>query len=250
MTETEWLGATNPRPLYTFLQKDRGESRRRRGKRRLRLFACACVRGIWDLLRQPGSRQALYYGERFAEGLATDQDLATATTAARRALAAESPEITRSGYWWQSAEAASHVVAKRFDGSDHQSVAHAASSAATAWALYHAHSSPEQPRPGFEADKKTRQAVHAEWLRDIFGNPFRPLVLNPALLTPDILALAQAGYENRLLSTGELERDRLAILADALEEVGCTDVAILDHFRGSSSHVRGCHVLDALLGKS
>ncbi len=250
MTEAEWLRAADPKPMFTFLQKDRRKSRCRGGKRRLRLFACACVRGIWELLRQPGSRQALYYGERFAEGLATDQDLATAKTAARRALAAEGPEIRRAGYWWQAAEAATHLVARRFDGGDHESVAHAAGSAAIAWANFRAHSLAEQPRPGIEADKKMRQMLHVEWLRDIFGNPFRPLVLNPSLLTPNIQSLAQAACENRLLTTGELERDRLAVLADALEEAGCADDAVLGHLRGPGSHVRGCHVLDALLGKS
>jgi hypothetical protein len=43
--------------------------------------------------------------------------------------------------------------------------------------------------------------------------------------------------------------ERLPILADALEEAGCTDAAILGHCRGPGPHVRGCWVVDLLLGK-
>jgi hypothetical protein len=43
--------------------------------------------------------------------------------------------------------------------------------------------------------------------------------------------------------------DPFAILADALEEAGCTDAAILSHLRGPGPHVRGCWVVDLLLGK-
>jgi hypothetical protein len=52
------------------------------------------------------------------------------------------------------------------------------------------------------------------------------------------------------LPSGRLGPARLAVLADALEEAGVTDADLLDHLRGSGFHVRGCHVLDALLGKS
>jgi hypothetical protein len=43
--------------------------------------------------------------------------------------------------------------------------------------------------------------------------------------------------------------DRLAVLADALEEAGCADADILSHLRGPGPHVRGCWVVDLLLGK-
>jgi hypothetical protein len=43
--------------------------------------------------------------------------------------------------------------------------------------------------------------------------------------------------------------DRLPVLADALEEAGCTISDILDHCRGPGPHVRGCWVVDLLLGK-
>jgi hypothetical protein len=43
--------------------------------------------------------------------------------------------------------------------------------------------------------------------------------------------------------------DRLPILADALEEAGCTDAGLLGHLRGPGPHVRGCFVLDLLTGR-
>jgi hypothetical protein len=87
-------------------------------------------------------------------------------------------------------------------------------------------------------------------LRDLFGNPFRPIALDPALRTPAVLALAQAAYDHRTLPAGTLDPDRFAILADALEEAGCDDAQILGHLRGPGPHVRGCFVLDTLLDKS
>jgi hypothetical protein len=83
-------------------------------------------------------------------------------------------------------------------------------------------------------------------MRDIFGSPFRPVSLNSAWLAWNdgiIRKLAQAIYEERAF-------DRLPVLGDALEEAGCTDAAILSHCRGPGPHVRGCWVIDLLLGKA
>jgi hypothetical protein len=65
-----------------------------------------------------------------------------------------------------------------------------------------------------------------------------------------VVCLAQAAYDERILPTGTLDNARLAVLADALEEAGCTDVQILTHLRGGGEHYRGCFVVDALLGKT
>jgi hypothetical protein len=104
----------------------------------------------------------------------------------------------------------------------------------------------------------------ARLIRDIFSNPFRPLPplgrraaslweseLDFALrwnggVIPD---LARAAYEERSLPAGALHPARLAVLADALEEVGCTNAEILGHLRGPEIHVRGCWVVDLLLKK-
>ena len=81
------------------------------------------------------------------------------------------------------------------------------------------------------------------WLSDcVFGNPFRPVVADPAWLTPTAVAIASSIYQNRAF-------DRLPILADALEEAGCTHADVLLHCRTPGEHVRGCWVVDLVLGK-
>jgi hypothetical protein len=86
-------------------------------------------------------------------------------------------------------------------------------------------------------------------LRDLFGNLFHATTVDPNHLTPVVLSLAQAAYEERLLPSGELDLARLGVLSDALEETGCTDADILGHLRSPGPHVRGCWVLDKILGK-
>jgi hypothetical protein len=89
-------------------------------------------------------------------------------------------------------------------------------------------------------------------LHDLFGNPFRPAALDPSWLTwhsGTIPQLAQAIYEDRHLPDGHLDPHRLAVLADALEDAGCSDQDILGHLRGPGPHTRGCWAVDLLLGK-
>lgn len=80
------------------------------------------------------------------------------------------------------------------------------------------------------------------FLRDIFGNPFRPTTLDQSWLTSTVTALAHAIYQERAF-------DRLPILADALEDAGCTNQEILAHCRGPGPHARGCWAVDLLLKK-
>jgi hypothetical protein len=89
-------------------------------------------------------------------------------------------------------------------------------------------------------------------IRDVFGNPFRPITISSAVLAwsdSTVVRLAQAAYEERQLPAGRLDDGRLAVLADALEESGCADSDILGHLRGPGPHVRGCWAVDLLLGK-
>jgi hypothetical protein len=100
-------------------------------------------------------------------------------------------------------------------------------------------------RLGREHQERERMA-QVSCIRDIFGNPFRPRpsVDGSRLCWNDgtIPKLAQTIYEERAF-------DRLPILADALEEAGCTEAAILNHCRQPGMHVKGCWVVDMLLGK-
>jgi hypothetical protein len=89
-------------------------------------------------------------------------------------------------------------------------------------------------------------------VREVFGNPFRPPATDPSVLNwhdDQVVNLAQAAYDNRILPAGTLDTARLAGLADALEKAGCIDGDILNHLREAGPHVRGCWVLDLLLGK-
>jgi hypothetical protein len=83
---------------------------------------------------------------------------------------------------------------------------------------------------------------HAPLIIDIIGNPFRPVVLDPTWLTSTVVALAAGIY-------GEKAFDRMQILADALQDAGCEDSDVLEHCRDGLPHVRGCWVVDLLLGK-
>ena len=75
----------------------------------------------------------------------------------------------------------------------------------------------------------------------MFGNPFRPVTFAPKWRTDTAIALAQTMYDARDFAA-------LPILADALQDAGCDDSDILDHCRGPGPHVRGCWVVDVVLG--
>jgi hypothetical protein len=109
-----------------------------------------------------------------------------------------------------------------------------------------------------ESSTKLQQPVSAEWamevasvewaaqanlVRDVFGTPFRPFTLNPIWLNPTVRGITESLYYDQ-------DFDPLPILADALEDAGCADDAILNHLRSPGPHVRGCWAVDLILGKS
>ena len=80
-------------------------------------------------------------------------------------------------------------------------------------------------------------------LREVFGNPFRPVTFESAWRTSDVMLLARGIYEEKAF-------DRMPILADALQDAGCDSDALLNHLRDvNATHVRGCWALDLVLGK-
>jgi hypothetical protein len=98
-----------------------------------------------------------------------------------------------------------------------------------------------------------QRAYIRDIIRDIIGNPFRPVTVCHAWLAWHnglVVRLAEAAYQERHLPAGTLDNERLAVLADALEEAGCQDVQILGHLRGGRDHVRGCWAVDLVLSKS
>jgi hypothetical protein len=214
MTEAEWLVSLDQRAIVTFL---RGKV----SKRKLRLLAIACSVAIRPLLGQH-ALHVLEVAERFADGLASKEDLTRARTEARRA---EKTAVVRlqPDLAWAARPA-------RLIGNE--SITEVVGDVLSyLWSA--------QPWPRIEV-----------LLRDLFGNPFRPVVLDPVCRSADVVALAQAAYADRPHPGHELNGILPGILADALEEAGCTEQAILDHLRGPGPHVRGCWAVDLVLGKS
>jgi hypothetical protein len=96
---------------------------------------------------------------------------------------------------------------------------------------------------GLIKDRQREQAIQCELIRDIFGNPFRPVAVDPSWRTSTVVALAQQMYESRDFAP-------MPVLADALQDAGCDNEDVLAHCRGAGPHVRGCWVVDLILGKS
>jgi hypothetical protein len=207
LTETEWLGGTDPRPMVAYL---RGKA----SDRKLRLFACACGRRVWQQLTESGAA-AVTVAERFADGAATLAQVA----AARKAV------VFGEDAWWTTYDADGEVVAISPQQAAQASTLEGAQAAAERVLLCDA-------------------VAECHLLREVFGNPFRPAAVLPAWRRWNggtVVQIAQDIYEERAF-------DRLAILADALQDAGCASDDILNHGRQPGEHARGCWVLDALLG--
>jgi hypothetical protein len=217
MTEAEWLACADPEEMLPLL--------REAGERELRLLTCACLRRLWPLLPEGPCRQAVEVGEAWADGLAGRADLDAAFDAA-----------------------VDFDVSLPDDPSLRQAAAEAVQGAAAVFphygeALYAAAGLADLQGRGAE-----ERAALAGLVRCVFGpRPFRGVPRDPAWLTADVLTLARAAYDNRILPSGHLDPDRLLVLADAVEEAGCTEAAVLDHLRSPGPHVRGCWALDLVL---
>jgi hypothetical protein len=206
----------------------------RGSERKLRLFAVACCRRIWPLLARR-DRRMVEVADHYTEGKASREEL-------QKVVPGELL-LTRDGVYTR--EAAVDTARLYFDRRTAQLVAYGA-----AKAVARAGDSGINPEAYTCTLRDAERASQTPFLRCIFGNPFRPVSLPPAWLTPAVLKLAQAAYDNRLLPAGHLDNTRLAVLADALEEAGCTGPDILSHLREPKDHVRGCWVVDLVLGKS
>jgi hypothetical protein len=118
------------------------------------------------------------------------------------------------------------------------------------------YSSPEEPEGPSILDwqdaAETALEAGAKWhvelsaicglLRDVFGNPFRPIAFSPEWRSATAVSVARRMYEAHDFSA-------LPELADALQDARCDNADILDHCRGPGPHVRGCWVVDLVLGK-
>jgi hypothetical protein len=236
MTEQEWLALPDWRELFHLVEG-------RATDRQLRLFAAACCRGVWPLL-DGESRHAVEVAERYADGLATPEELRVVQERFRATGTAE-PVAVLHGRRYRPDHGASVV-----DGD----ALWAAKSAMRQSADLLAWDALRGTGRDFTATElgvalSAEMAARRRLLLEVVGPfPFGPLPTDPAWLTPTVLALARAAYDGRALPSGALEDDRLRVLADAVEEAGCVDAAVMAHLRRAGGHVRGCWAVDLLLG--
>jgi hypothetical protein len=222
MTEAEWLACRDPAKMLAHLGA-------KISNRKLRLFSCACCRRVWQYVRDERLQTALDTVEQYTDKLADDKK----RLAARQGLAAfrkqhydehREEEIgIQVELWNASTKSMRSVIDKCGVGA----------AAAFAWAAV----------GDFDNRQRAERTAQTALVRDIFGNPFRKVKCKKAWLTSDVVALARGIYDERAF-------DRMPILADALQDAGCDSEDMLSHCRMPSDHVRGCWVVDLVLGKS
>jgi hypothetical protein len=249
MNEERWLSCTSLDRMLRFLAGKVSD-------RKLRLFICACCRCLWPLLTDGRSREAVEVAERFADGLATAARLRAAEGAAaacaREEDAACARDASRTPPW--AADAAYRAA---FDPTASKDAAFAnafvgsrccVSAAAILDQTWRAGNSRKAARA-----RRAEATMQCHLLRDLSDlPPFRPVTIAPSVLAwneSTLVKLARAAYHERLLPEGTLDKARLSVLADALEESGFSDAQFLGHLRGPGPHVRGCHAVDAILGR-
>ena len=238
MTEAEWQTCGVPWEMLECLKGKTSE-------RKVQLFACASCRRLTAILKD----EKCWHSVEHAEASADDP---------LKAEARYSGEPSWEDFW------TAHGAMCRLPDDDSRAHAHAAANFINlalfpcrvaheaTMALAHRarfrHPVKGYPMNQDGGDPVLRQAIEAEeryqtsLLRDIFGNPFRPVTVSPSWRTGTAVSLARQMYESREFSA-------MPILADALQDAGCEDEQILSHYRGEGPHVRGCWVVDLVLGK-
>jgi hypothetical protein len=239
MTEAEWWQGTDLHEFLGFLDGKASD-------RKMRLFTIACCRRIWPYLLAECSRRVVDLLEQAVEGAANEVELDAAGREARAYLDSDECRSTEVGC--ASAFAAASVT-ESYPNEKQVWVATTASQCTCDtlyWVAFEAavRNGDDDRRAAVAGE--TAQHVEAKSLagilRDIVGNPFHPVAADPRWRSTDVLGLARAIYEDRAF-------DRLPLLADALMDAGCHEEGILNHCRGDGPHVRGCWVVDLVLGK-
>lgn len=251
MTEAEWLACedsdvmvryligTNESPLFIESFPDcRGSDRK------LRLFACTCYHRLGHLLPDADARGAIRVAEQVADGTATVSELHGVRSEVKRLY--DNLEPT-----WQMPEGAERTAlhARWVALSFADSVCSSPQKAAYMANSYDKEI-PNLTKPPRGHRQPTHwelvcacKRAHCQFLRDIFGNPFRPITFSPEWRTDTAFTLARQMYDAREFSA-------MPILADALQDAGCDSDDILNHCRDVNQvHVRGCWVVDLVLGK-
>jgi hypothetical protein len=264
MTEAKWLASTDPDEMLRFLRFEVTEgllglhsrTRVRRGavsERKLLLFACACCRRVGGLCPR-SVKDELATAERHADRLSSEvswESLAEDDLLIQTFVDPldEADDI----FEYRPFEVNAVFAVRQLFGGLSGLVDCMRWSAQARVEFAEARRAEERESPGTEEAYEAmlegeRLAVEADQvglLREIFGNPFRAAEVPEAWRAANggaVVALAQSIYN-------EGKFDLLPILADALEDAGCTDADLLAHCRQPGEHVRGCWVIDLLLGK-
>jgi hypothetical protein len=228
MTEAEWLASTDSRPVW-------GEVSRKVSDRKVRLLICACCRRAWDLLVDSRSREAVEVAERYADGSANRDDLIAvrrrANAAYQRARKQHGPAAFRLvGASHLALQATSVARRVRFDPRENEFL-----------------------RGARERKEKAERKARCGLVRDLVRNPFCPSPPIPSSILAwkagTVRRLAEGIYQERQMPAGTFDTARIAVLADALLDAGCTDEDLIAHCRSEGSHVRGCWAVDLILGK-
>ncbi len=247
MSEDDWSACTDPQ-LMLMLLRSRGLAT----ERKLRLFACGCCRRIWDRFPHPFNRDLVVEVEDHPDGRFEDEDL---QAAARASSSVETECRGRPAYWVAKAlgrgfykmtafESAALVACKAM-ALDDQEYGHRVE-VGFFWSVPRGTVADREdvslPAP-VPAAVQVEATAQAGLLREVFGNPFRPVNFEGEWRTEAVVALARGMYESRDFTV-------MPVLADALEDAGCTNNDILSHCRSDGPHVRGCFVVDAVLGNT
>jgi hypothetical protein len=235
MTEAEWLNVSDSVRMLEVLSLELPQS-----DRKMRLAACACCRRVAHLLADQQFSRLLRLAEESA-------DVASAC-AERDALRSEtrrqwgSVSAGQPGY--DPAEAAAESVLRAADKAvaipgwyeSNDDMHYAAWAAEFAACAIGGDRWPQSP------EEQLERVAQLKLLRDIFGNPFRPVAFDPRWRSADAVGLARGVYEERAF-------ERMPLLADALMDAECDSEEVLAHCRSGGPHVRGCWVVDLVLGK-
>jgi hypothetical protein len=204
--EATWRATTNERAWMLEHVRTTAPARKQR------LFACACVRRVWELL-PTGCQATVEIVERVAEGELAQSELSREARLARLAAAGDDSPALQAVVLMTAPDPASFT--------------HAATYALSA----------------LRARWREELAVQCDLARCVFGNPFRPVTETPAW------ARSETARQMAKVITHEGRYADLPILADALEDAGCADEDVLGHCRDGGWHGRGCWVLDVILGR-
>jgi hypothetical protein len=221
MNELDWLQSQDPAAMLRLVSRPSSAGAAPlMSERKFRLLACACCREIWTVLDER-RREIVETAECYADGT-----LAQFKAAGHINQGIRREEEFRGGL---RADYVSWALSR--DGRP-------SSGGRFLW-------------PDAEAGTAigaVRRSMAAKFIREIAGNPFRRVQL--PLVRSEIRAIAETACEERILPSGHLDAVRLAVLADALEESGCTDADLLGHLRSPGLHVRGCWALDLILNRA